>query len=119
MPTIASNDTSLYFEDSGPAESGETIVFGHGLLWNVRMFDAQGAALRKRFRCIADDHPGQGSSAECRLRSIDIELVYRDAVALIEALDLGAVHFCGLSMGGFLGMRLGHGARISSDRWSS
>jgi pimeloyl-ACP methyl ester carboxylesterase len=36
-----------------------------------------------------------------------MELVYRDAVALIEALDLGAVHFCGLSMGGFLAMRLG------------
>lgn len=107
MPTIAINDTSLYFEDSGPAESGETIVFSHGLLWNVRMFDAQVEARRQHFRCVAYDHRGQGSSAECGLRSIDIDLVYRDAVALIEALDLGAVHFCGLSMGGFVAMRLG------------
>jgi len=29
-----------------------------------------------------------------------------DAAALIEALGLGPVHFCGLSMGGFIAMRL-------------
>lgn len=107
MPTIAINDTSLYLEDTGPAASGETIVFSHGLLWNLRMFDAQIEALRERFRCVAYDHRGQGLSAEDNSRSIDIELVFRDAVALIEALGLGAVHFCGLSMGGFVAMRLG------------
>src|SRR3546814_19404655 len=36
-----------------------------------------------------------------------METVYADAVALIEALKLGAVHFAGLSMGGFVAMRLG------------
>ena len=46
-------DLSLYFEGSGLAESGETIVFSHGLLWSVRMFDAQVEALRGRFRCVA------------------------------------------------------------------
>lgn len=107
MATISVNGTSLYFEDSGPAEGGETIVFSHGLLWSTRLFDAQVEALRGRFRCVAYDHRGQGLSAACALRSIDMELVYRDAVALIEALDLGAVHFCGLSMGGFVAMRLG------------
>jgi pimeloyl-ACP methyl ester carboxylesterase len=33
--------------------------------------------------------------------------VWQDAVALIGALGLGRVHFCGLSMGGFVAMRMG------------
>ena len=107
MPHLSINGTRLYVEDSGPAQSGETIVFSHGLLWNLRMFDAQVEALRGRFRCVSYDHRGQGASADSPLRSIDMELVYRDAVALIETLGLGPVHFCGLSMGGFVAMRLG------------
>jgi len=35
-----------------------------------------------------------------------MDLVAEDAAALIEILDLGQVHFCGLSMGGFVGLRL-------------
>ena len=35
-----------------------------------------------------------------------MDLLTEDAVALIRALKLEKVHFCGLSMGGFIGMRL-------------
>jgi pimeloyl-ACP methyl ester carboxylesterase len=35
-----------------------------------------------------------------------MELVWQDAVALLEALAPKPVHFCGLSMGGFTGMRM-------------
>jgi pimeloyl-ACP methyl ester carboxylesterase len=36
-----------------------------------------------------------------------MDTLFADAVALIEALDLKPVHVCGLSMGGFVAMRLG------------
>ena len=95
MPTIEVNGTSLYYEDTGPGSTGETIVFSHGLLWGTEMFAPQIAALRGRYRCIAWDHRGQGrSAADPNRQCIGIELVWQDAVALLDALGIRGVHFC-------------------------
>jgi 3-oxoadipate enol-lactonase len=104
MATINVNGTSLYYEDTGG--TAPTIVFSHGLLWNTELFAPQMAALEDRYRCIAYDHRGQGKSADGTGRRIDMNTVTDDAAALIEALGVGPVHFCGLSMGGIVGMRL-------------
>lgn len=106
MATIDVNGTTLYYEDTGPGSTGETIAFSHGLLWNTELFAPQIAALRDRYRCIAWDHRGQGRSAADPRHTIDMELVWQDAVALLEALATGPVHFCGLSMGGFVALRM-------------
>src|SRR5690242_8914142 len=100
------NGTSLYYEDSGPGSTGQTIAFSHGLLWGTELFAPQIAALRGRYRCIAWDHRGQGRSAADHRETIGMELVWQDAVGLLEALSTGPVHFCGLSMGGFVAMRM-------------
>ena len=105
------NDTALWVEDTDVSGAGErtalpTIVFSHGLLFSTALFTPQVAALRANYRCVAYDHRGQGRSGASDLRSISIELLYQDAVALIESLNVGPVHFVGLSMGGFVGMRL-------------
>ena len=106
MPFASVNGTRLYYEDSGG--SGPPVVFSHGLLWSCRMFDGQVHALRREGRrCIAYDHRGQGRSDPVVVRSVTIEQCYDDAVALIEQLGLGPCHFAGLSMGGFVAMRLG------------
>ena len=68
------------------------------------MFADQVEFLSKHFRVIAYDHRGQGKSES--KGPFDMDTVAEDAAALIEKLDLGPVHFVGLSMGGFLGMRL-------------
>jgi 3-oxoadipate enol-lactonase len=101
---IRANGTALYYEDTGGA--GAPIVFSHGLLWNTTLFAPQIAALKDRYRCIAYDHRGQGRSADDASHAIAMETVTDDAAALIEALGLGPVHFCGLSMGGIVAMRL-------------
>jgi pimeloyl-ACP methyl ester carboxylesterase len=106
MATLQVNGTELYYEDTGPGSTGETIVFSHGLLWCTEQFAPQIAALRGRYRCIAWDHRGQGKSAADAREHIGIELVWQDAVALLEELKVGPVHFCGLSMGGFVAMRM-------------
>jgi len=100
------NGTSLYVEDTGPGSTGETIVFSHGLLWGTELFEPQIAALRDRYRCIAWDHRGQGKSAADHRHCIDMELVWQDAVCLLETLGTGPVHFVGLSMGGFTALRM-------------
>jgi pimeloyl-ACP methyl ester carboxylesterase len=106
MATIELDGTSLYYEDTGPGSTGETIAFSHGLLWGTELFAPQIAALRGRYRCVAWDHRGQGRSAADHRDTIGMELVWQDAVRLLEALSIGPVHFCGLSMGGFVAMRM-------------
>ncbi|MBI1208330.1 MAG: alpha/beta fold hydrolase [Azospirillum sp.] len=105
MPQISIGDTSLYYESQGPA-TREAIVFSPGLLWNTSLFASQVETLKAHYRCVSYDHRGQGRSAPSPQRAIDMEVVYRDAAALIEALGLAPVHFCGVSMGGFVGLRL-------------
>jgi pimeloyl-ACP methyl ester carboxylesterase len=107
MPMIRANGTALYYEDTGG--SGAPVVFSHGLLWNSALFAPQIAVLKDRYRCVAYDHRGQGRSADDIGRAISMETVTEDAVALIEKLGLGPVHFCGLSLGGIVGMRLAVG----------
>ncbi|MFO0566019.1 MAG: alpha/beta fold hydrolase [Polyangiaceae bacterium] len=106
MPRLALPDTELHYLDTGTAASGETLLMSHGLLMNVDLFAPQVAALRSRFRCIAYDHRGQGQSAESSLRSIDMGTLAGDAAHVVEKLCPEGVHFVGLSMGGFVGLRL-------------
>jgi pimeloyl-ACP methyl ester carboxylesterase len=94
----------LHVDDTGG--DGHPVVFSHGLLLSGDMFRAQVDALRGRYRCVSYDHRGQGRSAVPAGRAITIEQCYEDAVALIERLRLAPCHFVGLSMGGFVGMRL-------------
>lgn len=108
MPYLTTNGVKLYYEDSGlPNASGlgETLVFSHGLLWSGHMFHKQVATLRSQYRVITYDHRGQGRS-EVTSTGYDMDTLYQDAIGLIEQLGIGPVHFVGLSMGGFVGMRL-------------
>lgn len=102
MPSILANGVHLYYEEYGAGD--DTIVFAHGLLWSHKMFEAQISVLSMSYRVIAYDHRGQGKS-EVKA-PFDMDTVSDDAIALIEVLQLGKVHFAGLSMGGFVGMRL-------------
>lgn len=102
MPTTAANGIDLNYQDSGSGPA--TIVFAHGLLMDLHLFDAQRAALSDRFRCLAYDHRGQGESSPDG--PFDMDTLTEDAVDLIRATGSGPCHFVGLSMGGFVGIRL-------------
>lgn len=103
MPHRLANGANLWYEEHGAGS--ETIVFAHGLLWSGRMFDAQVASLSGRYRCVTFDFRGQGRS-EVTAGGYDMDTLADDAAALIEALGCAPCHFVGLSMGGFIGMRL-------------
>ncbi|HUY76687.1 MAG TPA: alpha/beta fold hydrolase [Ktedonobacterales bacterium] len=103
MPTTHVNGAQLYYEEHGAGP--ETIVFAHGLFWSGEMFAAQVAALQDRYRCVTFDFRGQGQSEMTR-DGYDMETLAEDAAALIRQLGLAPCHFAGLSMGGFIGMRL-------------
>ena len=114
MPTARVNGVELYYQEQGRGE--QTVVLSHGLLWSARMYEAQMRALAADYRVIAWDHRGQGRSACPNHRAHQIETCYHDALALLEHLDATPCHFVGLSMGGFVGMRIAarHPQRLRS-----
>ena len=103
MPHIMVNGARLYYEQHGGGP--QTVIFAHGLLWSGQMFAQQVDVLQQRYRCITFDWRGQGQSEVTRA-GYDMESLYADTLALIDALGIKACHFVGLSMGGFIGMRL-------------
>ncbi len=103
MPKLNVNGAEVHYQEHGAGE--QTIVFAHGLLFDGRLFAPQVEALQDRYRCITFDFRGQGQS-EVTPDGYDMDTLAEDAAALIEALDCGPCHFAGLSMGGFIALRL-------------
>src|SRR5437899_1734771 len=103
MPRMQVDGAELHYEDTGGG--GPPVVFSHGLLWSGKMYRFQVEALRGSHRCISFDFRGQGRSPIAD-SGYDMDTLARDAAALIEKLRAAPCHFVGLSMGGFIGMRL-------------
>ncbi len=103
MPKIKINDIEYHYEEYGSGE--ETIVFAHGLLWSGWMFHPQVEVLKHRYKVITYDHRGQGKTQAAK-DGYDMETLYDDSVKLIKALCDKPVIFAGLSMGGYVGMRI-------------
>jgi 3-oxoadipate enol-lactonase len=118
MPSINVNGTAISYTDTGvPAgrPDAPAIVFGHGLLFGGWMFRPQISALREDYRCVTIDWRGQGDTPPAA-GGYDMETLTADAVALIRELGIAPVHWAGLSMGGFVGLRIAarHGKLLRS-----
>lgn len=108
MPIARVNGVDIHYTDTGAPPGrpeAPTVVFGHGLLFSGWMFTAQIDSLKAEYRCITVDWRSQGRTPAVR-DGHDMDTLTLDLVALLDHLDLQAVHYVGLSMGGFVGMRL-------------
>ncbi|HSB21100.1 MAG TPA: alpha/beta fold hydrolase [Anaeromyxobacteraceae bacterium] len=103
MPRLRVNGVDLYYESTGTGP--ETVVLSHGLLLSGDMFREQVRHLAPRYRVVVYDHRGQGRS-EVAATGYDMDTLAADAAALVEALGAAPCHFAGVSMGGFVAMRL-------------
>lgn len=107
MGLVSVNGIQLNISDSGVPPGNPdapVLVMGHGLLFSTSMWRHQIEVLRSSYRCIAIDWRGQGGTPPAA--AYDMDSLYADTVALVEHLDVGPVHYLGLSMGGFVGQRL-------------
>ena len=92
-----------HYELTGP--EGPVLVFSNSLGTDFSMWDPQMAELGPRFRILRYDTRGHGQSSVTP-GDYTIEQLARDVLGLLDALGLDRVHFCGLSMGGMIGMWL-------------
>ncbi|HXX86608.1 MAG TPA: 3-oxoadipate enol-lactonase [Casimicrobiaceae bacterium] len=97
------------------AAAAPALMLSNSLGTNLAMWDAQIPALTRRFRVVRYDARGHGASA-VTVGPYTMEQLSRDVVALLDALKIERAHFCGLSMGGMVGMWLGANAPERIDR---
>jgi 3-oxoadipate enol-lactonase len=103
----------LHSEISGP-EGAPVLVLGGSLGSTLKMWDGQ-LALAERLRLVRHDHRGHGGSP-IPPAPYEIEDLGRDVLALLDALELERVSYCGLSIGGMVGMWLAANAPERIDR---
>jgi 3-oxoadipate enol-lactonase len=108
MPFAEIGDVRIRYQWDGP-ENAPVVMLSNSLGSDLTMWDAQAAAWSKRFRVLRYDTRGHGESSVTP-GPYSMQQLGCDVVALIEALGVERVHFCGLSMGGQTGMWLGGNA---------
>ena len=104
MPILTFGEAHIHYVLEGKRGS-PVLVFSNSLGANYSMWDPQAHEFRKRFGVLRYDTRGHGQSPPTP-GPYSIELLGRDVIAMLDALDLDRVHFCGLSMGGMIGMWL-------------
>lgn len=82
------------------------LVLSNSLGTNLHMWDEQVPGLTEHFQVLRYDTRGHGGSLVTP-GPYNLAQLGRDVLALLDALGLEKVHFCGLSMGGQIGQWLG------------
>ena len=80
------------------------VLLLHAFPLDERMWEPQLPALVPGFRVLRYDHPGHGGSPP--LPETTVSSMAREVSALLDELGLERVSWCGLSLGGAVGMRL-------------
>ena len=90
-----------------PAASSKPVVMlSSSIGASMGMWDEISDRLSDQARIVRYDTRGHGKS-DAPAVPYTIERLGLDAVAILDALDIGQVVFCGLSLGGLTGMWLG------------
>lgn len=105
MPFAEISGARIHYSLAGPAAAA-VLVFSHSLGADLSMWDIQAAAFSSRFRVLRYDTRGHGQSS-ITPGPYSIEQLGPHVLALLDALHISRVHFCGLSMGGQIGQWLG------------
>jgi 3-oxoadipate enol-lactonase len=95
-------------------EADRVVVLSGSLGSSLEMWDAQVPALADRFRVLRYDHPGHGRSPLAEARTV--QTLAAQLLGLLDDLGFAQVSFCGLSLGGTVGMRIALDAPERIDR---
>jgi 3-oxoadipate enol-lactonase len=103
----------LHHKLTGPRD-GPILLMGPSLGTNVRMWNNQ-LALADRLRLVRFDYRGHGDSPTPP-GPYEMEDLGRDVLDLMDALEVERASYCGISIGGMVGMWLAANAPERLDR---
>jgi 3-oxoadipate enol-lactonase len=98
----------------GP-DGAPTVVLSNSLGSTPAMWDPQLPALAERLRVVRYDHRGHGRSP-VPPGPYELDDLGADVLAMLDRLGLERVHWCGLSLGGMVGMWMAINAPERIDR---
>ena len=105
MPMIDADGCLLNVTVEG-RDGGPTLMLSNSLGSTMQMWEPQMRGLTQVFRVIRYDSRGHGRSS-VPPGPYSIERFGRDAIAILDDLNIEKTHWCGLSMGGMVGQWLG------------
>jgi 3-oxoadipate enol-lactonase len=105
MPFVEIGDFRAHYALSSPA-GAPVLVLSNSLGTNFSLWDPQLPEFEKHLRVLRYDTRGHGQSS-VTAGPYRIEQLGRDVLHILDRLSLERVHFCGLSLGGMIGMWLG------------
>ncbi len=89
----------------GPSEA-PVLMFSNSLGTTMSLWESQARALRAQYRILRYDTRGHGESPGAA-GAPTLAQLGRDVLDLLDQLKLDKVSFCGISMGGIIGLWLG------------
>ena len=114
MPIVNADGCAIYVEVEGP-ERAPALMLSNSLGTTLNMWDPQVALFTQHFRLVRYDRRGHGRSGVPN-GPYTMERLGRDVLAVLDALGLRKVNWCGLSMGGMVGQWLGANAPDRVER---
>lgn len=111
---MTGDTVELDYRLEGP-EDAPVLVMANSLGTTFRMWDEQAPALGEHFRLVRYDHRGHGGST-VPPGPYEMDDLGRDVLALLDRLEIEHASFCGLSIGGMVGMWLASEAPERMDR---
>jgi len=108
MPMIDADGCPLHVEVEGPA-GAPVLMLSNSLGTTLQMWDAKAKVFAEKFRLVRYDRRGHGASGATR-GPYSMERLGRDVLAILDALDIEKINWCGLSLGGMVGQWLGANA---------
>ena len=98
----------------GP-ETAPVLVLSSSIGTTSELWDAQLPDLLPRFRVLRFDHPGHGASP-LPAGPLTVEGIADSVLGLLDELEIARVSFCGLSLGGMVGIALSLAAPSRIER---
>lgn len=95
----------IAYRFDGPTDK-PVLVLSNSIATTLNMWDGQIQDLSQHFRVLRYDMRGHGAS-DVPAGAYSLDRLGRDVIEMLDALDINQVHFCGLSLGGFVGQWLG------------
>jgi 3-oxoadipate enol-lactonase len=105
MPVIDADGCPIHIEIECP-EHAPVLMLSNSLGTSLAMWDEQVKPFTQHFRLLRYDRRGHGGSGVPE-GSYTMDRLGRDVLAVLDALSLKTINWCGLSMGGMEGVWLG------------
>jgi 3-oxoadipate enol-lactonase len=104
MPFADLPNVRIHYALSGDS-SLPALILSNSLGTNFSMWDAQAPVFEKSFRLLRYDMRGHGQSS-VPPQPYSVPELASDVLALADSLGIDRFHFCGLSIGGMIGMSI-------------